>query len=303
MKITSFLFLLLALARPGLQAQQPSKLFVLSDVEGDYGAFHRLLQAGGVIDKKKAWTFGDGHLVLIGDMLDRGDSVLQTMALIRQLESKAGKKGGAVHYVLGNHEVMNLSGDLRYVHPSYWLDSVNLRPDYQHFLSPRSATGRWLRHKNIIEKVGNFLFVHGGIAPALNALPLTIDELNARAKPLYDSALYDQRFTDPVARLLFDAETTSPFWYRGYYARYAEAYGGPVAEKTLDSTLAKFGVQHIVTGHSVVADTASMHFGGKLFNTDTQHAAGKSEALLVENGEIYRINLQGDRRLLYKTEQ
>src|SRR5688500_11884892 len=96
-----------------------SKQFALSDIEGNFPAFKKLLLAGGVIDASYNWTFGDGHLVLTGDFFDRGQQVTEVLWLIYSLEEKARKAGGYVHFVLGNHELMNLSGDLRYVHPRY----------------------------------------------------------------------------------------------------------------------------------------------------------------------------------------
>lgn len=300
MKKTVFCFLLLISVLQFSQAQEGHRLFVVSDVEGNYTALFRLLRAGDVINDHGQWTFGSGHLVFVGDMIDRGDQVVETLSFIQKLEKEAGKNRGRVHYVLGNHEIMNLSGDFRYVHPSYWKDSVTLQHNYWRLVSPHSRTGRWLRSKNIIEKVGDYLFVHGGIAPVVNTLPLSIKALNATAKPFYETANQFEDIDDPAARLLFDTENTSPFWFRGYYAPYTVNYESPATEQTIDSTLKKFGVRHIITGHSLVADTISMHFKGKLFNTDTHHASGHSEALLIESGSFYRVNAIGEKHLLYR---
>ncbi|WP_315816502.1 hypothetical protein [Paraflavitalea speifideaquila] len=67
----------------------------------------------------------------------------------------------------------------------------------------------------------------------------------------------------------------------------------------IDSTLQSFGVRHIVTGHTIVSDTISTYYGGKVINTDTHHAEGKSEALLIANGNFYRVNTKGDKILLF----
>ena len=303
MKKPGFCFVLLFAFLQLLQAQDSRKLFVVSDVEGSYSALFRLLRAGEVLNEQGRWNFGSGHLVFVGDMVDRGDQVFELLSFIRQMEKEAAKEGGQVHYILGNHEIMNLSGDFRFVHPVYWKDSVTLLKDYQRLFASGSRTGRWLRSKNILEKIGDYLFVHGGIAPAINALPLSIRALNATAKHFYEAAELFERFDEPAARLLFDSEATSPFWFRGYYAPFAAAYHPPVTEQTIDSTLQKFGVRHIVTGHSIVADTVSMHFGGRLFNTDTPHAGAKGEALFIDNGAFYRVNAKGEKHLLYRRNQ
>jgi len=101
------------------------KIFAISDIEGDFHAFTQLLEIGKVIDEKFNWTFGDGHLVLVGDFLDRGPQVTEVLWLIYSLEEKAKAAGGYVHFILGNHEIMNLSGDLRYVSKKY-LDNARL---------------------------------------------------------------------------------------------------------------------------------------------------------------------------------
>jgi hypothetical protein len=84
-----------------------------------------------------------------------------------------------------------------------------------------------------------------------------------------------------------------PFWYRGLYK------GDQVQRKgQLDSALNTFRVRHLVTGHTVIADTVSMLFNGKLFNTDVMHAKGKSEGLLVEGKDFFRVDLQGNKHRL-----
>jgi hypothetical protein len=117
------------------------------------------------MDSAYNWIFGDGHLVLTGDFFDRGDQVTEVLWLIYSLEDKAKAVGGYVHFVLGNHEIMNLSGDLRYLHPKYVQNTVLLNEDYMGSLYGESSEiGRWLRTKNIVEKVGTILFAHAGIS-------------------------------------------------------------------------------------------------------------------------------------------
>ena len=65
-------------------------------------------------------------------------------------------------------------------------------------------------------------------------------------------------------------------------------------------TLEKFDVKHIVTGHTLLADTVSVWFNGKVFNTDVHHAKGLSEALLIEEGKYYRVNTSGGKHLLFE---
>ena len=84
-----------------------------------------------------------------------------------------------------------------------------------------------------------------------------------------------------------------PFWYRGYYL------GNPKASiNQIDSTLSYYGVKYIATGHTVIADTISVLYDGKLINTDVHHKKGHSEALLVEDGKFYRVNAAGKKFLI-----
>ncbi|MEP6701076.1 MAG: metallophosphoesterase, partial [Bacteroidota bacterium] len=167
-----------------------NKLFILSDIEGNFRAFRKLLQANKVIDQNFNWTFGKGHLVLTGDFFDRGDQVTEVLWLIYSLEEKAKAAGGYVHFVLGNHEIMNLSGDIRYVVPKYFQNAALINENYMSLFSENSELGRWLRTKNIMEKVGDILFMHGGISGAVNSMNIPVSELSNLARPFYADSTY-----------------------------------------------------------------------------------------------------------------
>jgi hypothetical protein len=99
--------------------ENPDKILAISDIEGNFLALIEILFSNKVIDKYLNWTFGDSHLVIAGDCFDRGEQVVECLWLIYALEDKARRKGGYVHFILGNHEIMNLNGDWRYIHPKY----------------------------------------------------------------------------------------------------------------------------------------------------------------------------------------
>jgi len=81
----------------------PEKILAVSDIEGNFQGFRLILEGSGVMDKDYNWTFGTGHLVLVGDYFDRGLNVTETLWLIYKLEQEAEKVGGKVHFILGNH--------------------------------------------------------------------------------------------------------------------------------------------------------------------------------------------------------
>ncbi|GAA0549083.1 metallophosphoesterase [Chitinophaga japonensis] len=263
---------------------EAARIFAISDIEGNFEAFRHLLLAGGVIDEQYNWTFGPGHLVMNGDCFDRGEHVTECLWLLYGLEEKARQQGGYVHFILGNHEIMNMTHDLRYVHEKYLVSARLLRKDYGLFYTPDTELGRWLATKNIMEKIGPVLFVHGGVSAAVNALPYSLAELNGLCRPWY--------FMPPLAApaqlavlydLLFSSD--APFWYRGY------AMGGATLQQVA-ATLEKFDVRHIVIGHTTV-EQATAFFEGKVIDIDTPHAFGMSEGVLIKQGKIWRVGKEG----------
>lgn len=113
-----FLSVGLAWAKPNKTSVEPSEsLVAIGDVHGDFDDFVAILQHIGLIDKQDHWTGGKTTLVQLGDILDRGPKPREVMDLLIALEREAGPAGGRVVSLLGNHEMMNIVGDLRYVTP------------------------------------------------------------------------------------------------------------------------------------------------------------------------------------------
>jgi len=103
------------LAAAPAAAAPPQRVVAIGDLHGDYGAFEDIAQAAGVIDAKGKWTGGDTVLLQLGDIADRGPDSLKIYRALQKLEKDAPKAGGAVMVLVGNHEAMNVTGDLRYV--------------------------------------------------------------------------------------------------------------------------------------------------------------------------------------------
>ena len=93
-------------------------LVAIGDVHGDFDDFVAILQHIGLIDKQNHWAGGKTTFVQTGDLLDRGPKPREVMDLMMALEKEAGQAGGRVVGLLGNHEMMNIMGDLRYVTPA-----------------------------------------------------------------------------------------------------------------------------------------------------------------------------------------
>lgn len=259
---------------------QPARVLVVADIEGNFNALCSILMKSRVIENNLQWIFDDSHLVILGDCFDRGEYVIECLQLIYSLEEQACLNGGRVHFILGNHEILNLNGDFRYNHPKY--TSSMKSSDVLYDDNPGLL--QWLCTKNIAEKIGEILFVHAGISAGLLKLNLSVSEINSIARPYYTKA--NVSFSDPVLNTIFNSKH-SPFWYRGYYQ-------DTVNEELIDATLKHFSVKTIVTGHTVM-DKVTSFFNGKIINVDTDHASGNSEALLIRKNRFYRIDKEGRR--------
>jgi hypothetical protein len=118
-RISILLFVVLV----GLVSAGPAKIptehaepvVAIGDVHGDFDDFVAILQRVGIIDVQHHWIAGKTVLVQVGDLLDRGPKPRPVMDLMMSLEKEAPQAGGRVVSLLGNHEMMNIMGDLRYV--------------------------------------------------------------------------------------------------------------------------------------------------------------------------------------------
>jgi hypothetical protein len=265
----------------------PSKLFVVSDIEGEFDLFRKLLINNKVINEKYEWTFGDGHLVVCGDLFDRGKQVSEYLWLLYMLEQKAKSKGGYVHTILGNHDIMNLSGDYRYVQPKYFNIAKLLQKEYRELFDNNTELGRWLRSKNIIEKIGPYLFLHGGIAPEIIKEKWSMATINKLARPYYDQP--HQSIPDSLQVLL---GKDGLFWYRGYF----EEPKTPASE--IDNILQYFNAEKIIVGHTILPENISKHYGGKVIAVDVNYHEGESQALLIEGKTCSIADVSGNRKPL-----
>ncbi|SDF12417.1 Calcineurin-like phosphoesterase [Mucilaginibacter pineti] len=254
------------------------KMLVISDMEGEFAVMRSLLLDGGVMDRNYNWTFGKGHLVVVGDHFDRGKQVTQGLWLLYRLEALAKAAGGYVHVLLGNHDIMNLSGDLRYLDKKYKNAASALGVDYMKLYGKDTELGRWLRSKNVVEQIGEALFTHGGISPAVNASKLNLQQINTACRPYYDC---NKKDIPEAAQLFFGKD--GPFWYRGYFYK-------PKADlATVEQTLSKFEVKKIVVGHSITEGNVGFYYGGKVLGVDVDAHAGDKEAAFYENGYWYKL--------------
>ena len=193
------------------------RVVAISDIHGAYGPMVATLQNAGVLDSDLAWSGEQTHLVIVGDILDRGPESRAAMDLLMRVEDEAAIAGGKVHVLIGNHEAMNLIGDLRYVSKAeyaafaddelaedrdtwfaaYAADRAGeepteaLRADFDRsypigFFAHRRAFssngkyGRWLSQKPVVVVINETAFVHGGVSPMIGQIGL--DGVNVRLR-------------------------------------------------------------------------------------------------------------------------
>ncbi len=183
-----------------------NRVVALSDVHGAYEAMLSTLRSASVIDDGNTWSGGETHLVVTGDLLDRGPDSRSAMDLLMRLEGEAIEAGGRVHVLIGNHEAMNLTGDLRYVSRGEYSrfeddETAEEREGWRRkivaqgkelsveefdarfppgFFAHRRAFradgkyGKWLLDKPVIIVINGTAFVHGGIHPSTARLGLDV---------------------------------------------------------------------------------------------------------------------------------
>ncbi|WP_168797445.1 metallophosphoesterase [Neolewinella litorea] len=266
-----------------------SKVAAISDIHGQFETGRELLRANGIIDSASNWAYGDGHLVIVGDIFDRGDQVTELLWLVYKLEQQADRAGGRVHFLLGNHETMILEGDERYLNARYRTTSGLIGEFYKDLYGPNTYLGRWLRSLPLAVEINDIVFIHGGLSRSVVREVRSIDQINQ----LYRDYLIDAEdlssVTDKSARLELLYGRTGPLWYRGYFSR--EGF----SEQDLKFVLRKIDAKGIVVGHTSFTAVSS-YFDNRVIAVDSSIKFGSvGEILIIEDGSYFRGTISGKR--------
>ncbi|WP_431166280.1 metallophosphoesterase [Tenacibaculum halocynthiae] len=267
------------------------KIAALSDIHGKYELAIKLLKANKIIDKKLNWKFGKGHLVIVGDIFDRGNKVNEMLLLIYKLEQQADKRGGKVHFLLGNHEYMVLHKDLRYINKKYQKTSDLLGLKYNELYNNRTVIGRWLRSKSTIIKINNNVFVHGGISKDfISQNDFNLEEINSLMRKSIDRSKKEMKNTD-FYKVYYGKK--SLIWYRGYF-------NDNLKDKQITNILESINSDHIIVGHCSNKEVVSL-YDNKIFGVDSSIKKGKyGEILFIKNNKYYRGTLEGEKKCFEK---
>lgn len=275
------------------------KVFVMSDPHGNLDCVVSLLQANHVIDSNLSWCFGKNQLMVLGDVCDRGNDVTQIFWLLYKLEAEAEMAGGQVSFILGNHEPMVLSDDLRYTKDKYKALADSLHIGYSSLYGSDTELGRWLATRNVIQILGDNLYVHAGLGSAFYNADLSVPDVNDEmSRVLFLKNKKRKEFSDLHA-FLYGNE--GPIWYRGL-VRDKEKYK-PCPADTLQLLMKKYGVEHIIVGHTIF-DDISTFYDGKVIGVNVDNLenreAQRGRSILIENGRYYVVGDKGKIRLLFE---
>lgn len=262
-------------------------LYVLGDTHGMYDQLISGLRNAGLIDADSRWAGGRKQLAFAGDLTDRGPDVLRLLWFVYRLEREAAAAGGRVHVVLGNHELMVMLGDLRYVHPKEAHIAELHRIAYDRLFDVRaSLLGRWLASRPAVLRVGGVLIAHGGVTAehARHSLQQLNDTLHAYMREdlfYYWNDSTKQVTTDSVTlqrRIAFIWDENSLFWHRGYILT-------DTMETQLAEVLRRFDAQVLVLGHTAKPNVEA-RYGGRVIAAHTQQY-GAELVLLVRKPSGY----------------
>ena len=311
------------------------RIVAIGDVHGDYEQYLQILRDNNLIDADLDWIGGKTHLVQVGDVPDRGPDSLKIMRHLRQLAKQAKRQRGYVHALLGNHEAMNIQGDLRFVHPgeyqilvtdksaakqSEYLDRVladelrqpqsALAGDMALFDARRTELERlyplgYVEHRYLWAKRGEayeWVKSHNAIIK-LNRT-LFVHGGIAVDRPLISIRKLNQQVRKALLEEPLDGNTPGyilgddgPLWYRGLTNQAAD-------EQAVKAMLDFYEADTIVIAHTPTKGIVMPGKNGQVIQVDVglgQAYGSHRASLLIELGQYYVIH-QGRQLLLPRTD-
>jgi hypothetical protein len=226
-----------------------------------------------------AWIGGNTTLVQTGDMVDRGMESIQLYRLFKRLAREAEEQGGQVINLLGNHELMNIQGDFRYVNRRE-MEAAGGRGQWQQIWEADGEIGSQVRKFKTAVTVGPVLFVHAGLLPAFLDNNRSLEDINKDMSAALAGNGYPQ---ESALQSIVDGD--GPLWTRFYTEE------NPVVCSVVLQVLKQVGAQRMVVGHTIQENEVG-HFrvnplcGGSLILSDTaiSRAYGGEMSFIVYEG-------------------
>lgn len=237
------------------------RVLIIGDIHGDLKSLITSLFLSGVINNNLDWIAKDTLLIQLGDVVDRGSHALQIYKLFNKLRSQAPSFGGKFVGLLGNHEIMNLCGQLHYVTDED-IKTYGGRTNRTFEWSKEGFVGKYLRTMKLAIRVNDSLYVHAGLLPKYAKLGLY--KLNKLSNDLLEGD-----FCDFYSSLFFVED--GPLWTRDI------SLGEEIkACNLVNETLQILGLNRMVVGHTIQHDNRiNVKCDNKLVLADT----GFSEAI------------------------
>ncbi len=295
LSVICFIFLLLlaqfSMAAGPVHGPVPPRIVAIGDLHGDLEAARSALRLAGAIDDQDHWIGDDLVVVQTGDQLDRGDQDKAILDLLLRLAGEAAADGGALHLLNGNHELMNVRLDLRYISEKGFAEFQEFAEDAEAdslLLSlPAEQRGRAaafrpggpyakiLSERNIFLIIGDNLFVHGGITP--EHLELGLEALNEQTKAWMAG-------DGPCPEILHTSK--SPVWVRCF----SDDVDSSDCER-LDRVLESLGIRRMIVGHTVQQEGISSYCDESVWCIDSGMSAyyGGPTQVLEISGDKIRI--------------
>lgn len=247
------------------------RVVAIGDLHGDLETTRAVLRAAGAIDNADHWNGGKLVLVQTGDTIDRGDEDRAVIDLIERLRVEAREAGGELIAMSGNHEVMNVAGDLRYVTPA---SAAAFEQGRAQAFAPGAPYARILATWPVITQVDRSVFVHGGVL--LAHVRYGIDRMN-------DETAAWMRGEGAGPEILM--EDDAPIWTRLY-----SAPEKPSAEicAQLGQVLDALGADRMVVGHTPQAQGISSACNDRVWRIDTglsHYYGGPLQWLEIKGGQ------------------
>jgi len=267
-------------------------ILAMSDIESSYKTFRDFLITNKVIDEQLNWTYNQGHLVLVGDFVDRDFSTTQVLWFIYKLEQDAKKQGGQVHFIIGNHELYNMQGKYQSASYKYYGVASILGKQHHELYNNDSFIGRWMASKNSIELINGHLFAHGGVHPEIAQYDITLEEVNRINRENYYYPYYPK--PEETVEQLILSNKKGICWYRGYFK-------DDLSQDDVEKGLEKFNATAIIVGHTIQWRVKKL-YEGKVFAIDVKHPKDynknwprkSSEGLLITNEKYFRLKSDGE---------
>ena len=277
------------------------RIVAVGDLHGDYDNYLATLMSAGLVDRKGKWSGGATHLVQTGDIPDRGPDTQKIIEHIGKLDKQAQRKGGRVHSLIGNHEAMNVYGDLRYVHEGEYQAFVGRRSEafrdryYELYLESLEAQNPekyaslpenfrdqwnldyplgWVEHRQAWDPAWNpegqyaQWVLNNKVAVRINDTLFLHGGISGfycqnSIASLTEMVLERLRNFDPANPGILE-DDYGPLWYRGLSGVAPEA-----PTETVDAILAQHGIRHIAVGHTPTSGVIWPRYDGKVVMIDT----------------------------------